>query len=433
MITVPKRLAEQPNLVIENVVLEQVDAAVRVPGADVILSGSVSRISSWASGYIVHPGKEVGRHTAGPLPLTIKKIPAPMDDANNYYYRSKPQYESVKAADIVVATLSSVRNDATGDQTAAINLLLSGNVGRLIFFPGGTYMIQGTINVPVGSKIVGSGWSSFMATGGYFENEKAPKPLVRVGKKDDKGVVEISNMLFTTKVRTPGCVHMEWNVHESTKASAAMWDSRFRIGGGAGTELRLKDCPAYATSVQPKCMAASLMMHVTNTSGLFDNVWAWVADHDLEDKLNDDAYNGENGIPTNFKVEISIYVGRGVLIESLGPTWFCGSASEHAQLYEWQLHKAEAVFLGNAQTETPYYQANPTALGPYEIGLWPEDPTFETCGDENNDAESINGSMAEANEGWVPRNGDMDEDEDVTIPAVESNKCSKAPSHALIL
>jgi hypothetical protein len=59
--------------------------------------------------------------------------------------------------------------------------------------------------------------------------------------------------------------------------TAAMWDSHFRVGGGLGTELDHVNCPKR--SFNDKCIAASLMFHVTQqASGYFENVWAWVAD-----------------------------------------------------------------------------------------------------------------------------------------------------------
>lgn len=62
-----------------------------------------------------------------------------------------------------------------------------------------------------------------------------------------------------------------------------MWDSHFRIGGAAGTDLQLDDCPKSAAEANKNCMAATMLLHVTPTaSGYFENLWAWVADHDIE-------------------------------------------------------------------------------------------------------------------------------------------------------
>lgn len=56
-----------------------------------------------------------------------------------------------------------------------------------------------------------------------------------------------------------------------------MWDSHFRVGGATGTDLAIVECakPGY----NEKCIAASLLFHVTSrSSGYFENVWVWTAD-----------------------------------------------------------------------------------------------------------------------------------------------------------
>lgn len=95
-----------------------------------------------------------------------------------------------------------------------------------------------------------------------------------------------------------------------------------------------------------------------------ENVWVWVADHDL-DKISQD--------------QIDVYVARGVLIESQGPTWLYGTASEHSVMYQYQLVGAKDVLLGMIQTESPYYQPVPRAPLPFATGLFTEDPTFDDC------------------------------------------------------
>jgi glucan 1,3-beta-glucosidase len=164
--------------------------------------------------------------------------------------------------------------------------------------------------------------------------------------------------------------------------AAAMWDSHFRVGGAKGSDLQISDCPAAATSINTDCMAASLLMHITSSaSGYFENVWAWVADHDLDDPRNAATTEGSDGIPVNVFTQISIYVGRGILIESQGPTWLYGTASEHCQMYQYQLVGASNVYLGHMQTETPYYQPSPNALQPYKASAsaFPSDPIFTDC------------------------------------------------------
>lgn len=100
------------------------------------------------------------------------------------------------------------------------------------------------------------------------------------------------------------------------------------------------------------------------SSAYMENVWVWVADHDL-DKISQD--------------QIDIYVGRGVLIESQGPTWLYGTASEHCVLYQYQLSGAKDIVLGMIQTESPYFQPTPKAPQPFTTGLFKDDPTFDDC------------------------------------------------------
>ena len=73
-----------------------------------------------------------------------------------------------------MVTAYGVSNDGIGDQTAAINNILSANVGKPIFFPAGVYLVKGTIFIPVNSVLVGEGWSQIMATGDFFKNETNP-------------------------------------------------------------------------------------------------------------------------------------------------------------------------------------------------------------------------------------------------------------------
>ncbi|KAH6656455.1 pectate lyase superfamily protein-domain-containing protein, partial [Truncatella angustata] len=381
-ITIASNGDEQPNIVLDNLLVENSESVVLISGGDTLLQGSSGPLyfNSWANGIQVSSSGAFGKRSGFVNPAP-RKPSSLLDGSGAYYSRSKPQYAG---ASPVVATNNGISNDGTGDQTDAINSLLEGNVGSVIFFPMGVYLVRGTVHVPVGSIIVGSGWSQIMGTGSFFEDQENPQVMVQVGNEGDSGVIEISDMMFTVQGPTAGAILMEWNVHESSQGSAAMWDSHFRVGGAEGTNLQLEDCPTRS-DVNPDCMAASLLLHITSdSSGYFDNVWAWVADHDLDNPLNAEAYNNEEGIPLNVQTQISIYAARGVLIESQGPTWLYGTSSEHTQMYQYQLQNASNIFLGHMQTETPYYQPNPSALEPYEAGVggFPSDPTFDNCADD---------------------------------------------------
>lgn len=380
-ITVGSNAGRRPNLVLDTVSFQRSGPAVSVPGGETLLEGGDTTVKQWVSGYEVLPGEVTGSKRSGtPKPL-LEKAGALVDEHGHYFLRNKPSYEKVN--NVVVVTDMGVKNDGTGDQTDAINKVLAAkHGGEVVYFPAGIYQVKGTIRVPIGSIIVGSSWSQIQGTGSYFEDENDPKVMVRVGQPGDVGDVEISDMLFTVKGPTAGCILMQWNIRQTINGNGktAMWDSHFRVGGAEGSDLQYGDCAAKASSVNKKCMAASMMMHMTpGSSGYFENVWLWVADHDLDNPANAEAYETDDGIPRNTKTQVSIYSARGMLIESHGPTWFYGTASEHSQMYQYQLNHAANIFFGHMQTETPYYQPNPTADGPYLPGKFRSDPTFLKC------------------------------------------------------
>lgn len=46
--------------------------------------------------------------------------------------------------------------------------------------------------------MVGEAWSVIAGKGAAFENADAPTPVVRVGAPDSKGIIEITDIIFTT-------------------------------------------------------------------------------------------------------------------------------------------------------------------------------------------------------------------------------------------
>lgn len=93
-------------------------------------------------------------------------------------------------------------------------------------------------------------------------------------------------------------------------------------------------------------------------------------------------------IETLSNTQISVYGGRGFLIESKGPVWTVGSAAEHWTLYQYQLYDAQDIWMGQIQTETPYYQPNPPAPYPFTtVDSTRHDPDFAA------DCATLDGSM----------------------------------------
>ncbi|KAK6527262.1 hypothetical protein TWF281_010450 [Arthrobotrys megalospora] len=362
--------AGKTNIQIDNTEIIDCNIVVGKPGGPTILAGGNRVIASWATGRIYDAYDSKGTVITG-VPKYLPSKPAGLlDSSGKFFVRSKPQYAGLGAGSFYNVKSAGAQGDGQADDTTAINNALKS--GKIVFFPAGIYKVTSQIFVPVGSKIVGESWSQIMGTGSYFADATNPKVMVKVGNPGESGVIEIQDMIFTTRGATAGAILMEWNVKQTSQGSAAMWDSHFRIGGAAGTDLQASNCPKLTQLVNPDCIAASLVLHITTQgSAYLENVWAWVADHDVD-------------IPA--QTQIDIYVGRGILIESTTPTWLWGTASEHSVLYQYQTYKASNLFMGLVQTESPYFQSQPMApspFGPLELDvtqdLFPEDPVFLGC------------------------------------------------------
>jgi hypothetical protein len=196
----------------------------------------------------------------------------------------------------LVSRLTIKLGDGSSDDTGTLNTIFSTQGTNIIYFPAGVYVVTDTVFIPAGTRVVGEAWSQIMASGSKFQDINTPYVMVRVGGSGDAGDVEVSDMLFTTKGATAGAVLLEWNIGESSQGSAGMWDAHFRIGGAAGTGLQASDCPTLA-GVNDDCIAGAMLMHVTSSSsGSFENVWAWISDHDIDDPIN---------------TQVSVYVARG--------------------------------------------------------------------------------------------------------------------------
>lgn len=80
-------------------------------------------------------------------------------------------------------------------------------------------------------------------------------------------------------------------------------------------------------------------------------------------------------------------MARGLLHESTQPSWYYGTASEHATFYQYQFLDARNVYASMIQTESPYYQPAPSVPNPFQDNLkvLPGDPEFK-CTDNACDA-----------------------------------------------
>lgn len=290
---------------------------------------------------VPHQPFAVVRGAAQLLPALHR--PACLVDAHGRWFgREKPQFP-LAPHDVLDVTACGARGDGRADDTAALQGALDRAAGRVVFVPHGVYVVSDTLHVPVGTRLVGQALPVLMGAGARFNDARRPRAVVRVGAPGDTGELLIADMLFSTRAPAAGAVVLEWNVHEAYQGSAAMFDSHVRIGGTAHTGLEAPQCPKDAP-LERLPRGSFLNMHVTRgASGYFQNVWVWTADHDLD-------YGA--------RAQINVLSARGILLESTGPVWMYGTASEHQLLYQYALVGVRNAVLGAVQTESPYFQGH---------------------------------------------------------------------------
>lgn len=354
-------------LVIDNVnFAPNVPVAVRnIQTGATVLTGN-RRIASFVQGRS-YAGTN-GRPVQGEFPAPFKPAVL-LDGAGNIFTRSKPQYADIPSSRFISVKSFGARGDGRADDTAAIQATLNAaRTDQVVFFPHGAYLIHDTINIPANIRIVGEIWPLLMAAGTRFQDQRNPRPMLKVGNPGDVGNVEISDFMIETKGAHPGAILMQWNVAGATKGSAGLWDVHFRIGGSAGTDLQSDRCtktPNVNTQPNPQCIGAWMLLHITKSASIYmENNWLWVSDHELDRR--------------DFN-QINIYNGRGLLLESTKGAWLWGTASEHNVLYNYQFQGAQNVYATVIQTETAYYQANPDARVPFaSLSQW-NDPDWTSC------------------------------------------------------
>ncbi|KAJ4488509.1 glycoside hydrolase family 55 protein [Lentinula aciculospora] len=353
------------SLVLINAQLNNVSVAVSaINQTEPLLIGTsgVMNIAAWAQGNI-YKGSDLNfNYTQGNI--EIPQIPESLlDNDGRIVSKSRPQYEDYSLDQIISAKDYGAKGDGKTDDTKTLQALLNESANKkIIFLDAGVYLITRTLSFPAGTRLTGEVWSTISATGTYFADQAKPQVAVRVGEEGSEGVMEITDVLFSTKGAAPGAILVEWNVRDpkGAPASAGLWDTHFRIGGAAGTELQLKECPAKTNNAEA-CTSVFLSLHITErASAYLESTWIWVADHTLD----------EDGVS-----QLEIYAGRGVLSQSLGPVWMIGT-SEHHVIYQYRLVNAKNHYLGLVQTESPYHQPHPAPPYPFTLNEAYVDPKF---------------------------------------------------------
>jgi glucan 1,3-beta-glucosidase len=367
------------SLILDNIALTNTPVVVQGPQGTVLKGGSLT-ISGWGEGH-----EYTANYQKKNFQSSITKFSRPSSLTKNgqYYARSKPQYQASPLSQFVSVRTTGAKGDGLTDDTAAINSVLksAAAASKIVFFDAGTYKVTSTITIPPGSKVVGESFSVIMGAGSFFSSITSPQPVVAVGAAGQSGVVEWSDMIVSTQGATAGAILIQWNLASTSSSPSGMWDVHTRIGGFAGSNLQLAQCPTTPNSaaVNQNCVAAFMSMYIApSATGLYmENNWLWTADHDLEDPS---------------VTQITVYTGRGLYCASTsGTIWMVGTAVEHHALYQYQFVKTKNVFAGQIQTETAYWQPNPNASVVFPIASGWNDPDFAT---------SCAGVAGQCNMGW---------------------------------
>ncbi|KAJ7702338.1 exo-beta-1,3-glucanase [Mycena rosella] len=350
------------SLVLNNIKLNNVPTAVGVVGGAVVLAGGTTTIASWGQGNVYHGTNAAGTFTQGTI-ATPSKPAVLLDSSGKIFGRTHPQYAGYAVSQFISVRDQGAKGDGKTDDTAALKAIFATYAGcKIIFFDAGTYVVTSTLTIPAGTQMVGEAWSVIAGKGAAFQNMASPQVVVQVGAAGSSGIMEISDIIFSTIGPAAGAIIVEWNIKQTTQGGAGMWDSHLRLGGAAGTNLQSTNCPTSGSGGTTNCFAAFLGIHLTaGSTAYLEGTWVWLADHDLDTPGN---------------AQISLFSGRGILSESAGPVWFIGTASEHHTLYQYNLVGAQNHYMGLIQTETPYYQPTPTPPAPFTLNTAFHDPSF---------------------------------------------------------
>jgi glucan 1,3-beta-glucosidase len=237
------------SIVINNAKLTNVPVAVGIASTGAtLLAGGTTTIASWGQGNVYKGSSGTGTFTQGTI-VNANKPSSLVDASGRIFGRTHPQYAAYSTSQFVSVRDNGAKGDGKTDDTAALNAIFAKFAGcKIIFFDAGTYIVTSTVTIPAGTQIVGEAWSVIAGKGAAFNSQSNPTPVVRVGASGSSGIIEITDMLFTTVgpgeqhlfelpimehififfSAAPGAVVVEWNVKQSSQGSAGMWDSHIR-------------------------------------------------------------------------------------------------------------------------------------------------------------------------------------------------------------
>ncbi|KAL5320242.1 hypothetical protein ACEPPN_011043 [Leptodophora sp. 'Broadleaf-Isolate-01'] len=337
--------------------------AIAINQDNAVKLAAASVIDTWVWGNAVP-----GQFQSGTSYVT-QRPPALLAADGTFFTKDTPTYENYGLDQFInVKSVPGfpVKGDGSTDDSASLNAILqqAAQNCKIAYFPYGVYVVKSTLFVPSGSRIVGEAWAVISGAGSFFKDASNPQPVVKVGNVGDVGLVHISDMRFTVAEVLPGSVIVQVNIAGTAPGDVGIWNTQVNIGGGADSTIR-SQCTNQDSS---SCKAVFLAVHLTASSSAYlQNIWIWTSDHYVDGGASPQI----------------ISTGRGLLVESTKATWLVGTGSEHHWLYNYNFNRAQNVFAGLLQTETPYMQgegAYQLAPAPWTADARYGDPDFSWCG-----------------------------------------------------
>ncbi|KAG6854912.1 hypothetical protein C0991_009735 [Blastosporella zonata] len=218
------------SIALNNAQLINVPTAVGVVGGAVVLTGGTTTITSWGQGNVYHGTSSTSTFTQGSI-YAANKPSVLLDSSGKIFGKMHPQYANYALSQIVSVRDNGAKGDGKTDDTAALKAIFAQYAGcKIIFFDAGTYVVTSTLTIPAGTQMVGEAWSVIAGSGSAFQNQASPQVVVQAGAANSQGVLEISDIIFSTIGPAAGAIVLEWNVQQPSgqNGGAGMWDSHIR-------------------------------------------------------------------------------------------------------------------------------------------------------------------------------------------------------------
>lgn len=216
---------------LNNIRLNNVPTAV-VTGGATLLAGGTTTITSWALGNVFRGTSSTGTYTRGSI-AAPNKPSVLLDSSGRIFGKTRPQYANYAVSQFVSVRDQGARGDGTTDDTAALqavlnnvslhvlmdalgsslsfsvvwlpnHLLRRGYLHRDFYVRFGVQQapqcadLHSRLTIPAGTQIVGEAWSVIAGKGSNFQNINSPQVVVKVGETNSQGIVEISDIMFST-------------------------------------------------------------------------------------------------------------------------------------------------------------------------------------------------------------------------------------------